>query len=160
MIIRHCHVSELHTILAGRKHNKLAQKKKNQQQQKSQQKKSQSQPQQKAKKGGGQEARQGDKKSSRDLAKEMIRVTSSNVYGYSIDVPNSKSGVGNVYVQFKNKHGGPGDIYVYYSVPMQLFRKWITAPSKGKFVWKYLRFGFMYSKLTGNKRGVLPNAVN
>ena len=99
-------------------------------------------------------------KSNRDLTKNMVRVKSSNVWSYNINIRNHGDKVGDVVVQFKDSHGGPGDIYIYYDVPITLYRKWITAPSKGHFFWVYIRNNFKYSKLTGDKRGKLRNAVN
>ena len=63
-------------------------------------------------------------------------------------------------VQFKAKEGGPGDIYIYYDVPFTLFRRWQATQSKGHFFWKHIRNYFKYSKLTGDKIGKLPNAIN
>ncbi len=101
-----------------------------------------------------------NRKSSRDIAKNLIRVNSSNVWSYGIEIKDEDSDVGDVYVQFKGPKGGPGDVYRYYDVPLKLWRKFISYPSKGAFIWKYLRKRFLYSKLTGNKKGILPNAVN
>lgn len=99
--------------------------------------------------------------SSRDITKSMIRTKSSNVWSYTINVRDRKDAVGDVYVQFKGKYGGPGDVYVYYSIPIRIYRKFISAPSKGHAVWQYLRRNPNgYSKLTGDKRGKLPNAIN
>ena len=99
--------------------------------------------------------------SSRDITKSMVRVKSSNVWAYTINVRDRKDKVGDVYVQFKGKYGGPGDLYVYYSVPLNIYKKFVSAPSTGHAVWQYLRRNPNgYSKLTGNKRGVLPNAIN
>ena len=97
---------------------------------------------------------------TRDLMKNMVRVKSSNVWSYAMNIRNRKDKFGDVLVQFKNKAGGPGDVYIYYDVPILLYRRWQSAPSKGHFFWVYIRNNFKYSKLTGNKRGVLPNAVN
>ena len=91
----------------------------------------------------------------------IVRVKSSNVWGYNINIRDRHDKTGDVYVQFKaDKTGGPGDIYVLYDVPISLYRKWVTAPSKGHFYYVNLRNNFKYSKLTGDKRGKLPNAVN
>lgn len=98
--------------------------------------------------------------SSKDISRSMVRVKSSNVWAYNINVRKDGDSVGDVYAQFKNDHGGPGDVYVLYDVPVKLYRKWVSAPSKGHFYWKYLRNNFKYSKLTGDKRGKLKNAVN
>ena len=97
---------------------------------------------------------------TRDLAKNLVRVRSSNVWSIGIDIRDKKDKTGTVIAQFKNKYGGPGDIYAYWDVPVIVYRKWITAPSKGHYFWQYLRNNYAYSKLTGSKRGVLPNAVN
>lgn len=91
---------------------------------------------------------------------DLMRVKSSNVWAIGIEVNDKDRRQGNLYVQFKGKNGGPGDVYRYYDVPITLYRKFISAPSAGHFVWKYLRNNFQYSKLTGNRRGKLPNAIN
>lgn len=97
---------------------------------------------------------------TRDLAKNLVRVRSSNVWSIGIDIRDKKDKTGTVIAQFKNKYGGPGDIYAYWDVPVIVYRKWITAPSKGHYFWQYLRNNYSYSKLTGSKKGVLPNAIN
>ena len=97
---------------------------------------------------------------TRDLSKNLVRVRSSNVWSIGFDIRDKKDKTGSVLVQFKNKNGGPGDIYILYDVPTTVYRKWITAPSKGHYYWQYLRNNYAYSKLTGNKKGVLPNAIN
>lgn len=94
------------------------------------------------------------------LTMDMVKVKSSNIWGYNINIKDSKQKFGDVVVQFKGKNGGPGDIYMYYDVPVLTYRRWHTAPSKGHYFWVYIRNYFKYSKLTGNKRGVLKNAVN
>lgn len=98
--------------------------------------------------------------SARDVAKGMVRTQSSNIWSYMIDIADRHDKIGTLYVQFKGKHGGPDDVYCYYDVPVTLYRKWLSAPSKGHFFWVYIRNAFKYSKLTGNRRGILPNAVN
>ena len=97
--------------------------------------------------------------STRDIVKDIVKVKSSNVWGYTINIKDAKSGFGDVYVQFKGKNGGPDDIYVYYDVPVRLFRKWHTAPSKGHFFWQNIRNNFKYAKLTGDKRTKLKNGI-
>lgn len=97
---------------------------------------------------------------TRDLAKNLVRVRSSNVWSIGIDIRDKKDKTGTVIAQFKNKYGGPGDIYAYWNVPVIVYRKWITSPSKGHYFWQYLRNNYNYSKLTGSKKGVLPNAIN
>lgn len=97
---------------------------------------------------------------TRDLTKDMVRVKSSNVWSISLNVKDRKNKTGDLLVQFKGKRGGPDDIYIYYDVPILLYRRFVTAPSKGHFLWRYIRNNFKYSKLTGDKRGKLPNAIN
>jgi len=99
-----------------------------------------------------------DRRSTREIVKDLVRVNSSNVWAYGSEIKDPESGVGDVYVQFKARNGGPGDIYRYMDVPIKLWQKFISYPSKGAFIWKYLRNNFLYNKLTGNKKGVLPNA--
>lgn len=98
--------------------------------------------------------------SSRDITKSMVRVKSSNIWSYTLNVKDKKNPTGDLYVQFKGPHGGPEDVYVLYDVPVKLYKRFITAPSKGHFYWQYLRNNFRYSKLTGDKRGKLRNAIN
>lgn len=97
---------------------------------------------------------------TRDLTKNLVRVKSSNIWSYGINVRQAGDNKGDVICQFKDKNGGPGDVYLYYDVPVQVYRKWISAPSKGHYFWQYIRDNYMYRKLTGNQRGVLPNAIN
>lgn len=97
---------------------------------------------------------------TRDLARNLVRVKSSNVWAYTINIRDKKDKVGDVLVQFKGPNGGPGDIYLYYDVPINLWRRWLAAPSKGHFFWQYIRNTFSYRKLTGDKKGKLRNAIN
>lgn len=97
---------------------------------------------------------------TRDLTKNMVRVKSSNVWSYTMNTKTAKDKFGDVLVQFKGKDGGPGDIYIYYDVPVLTYRRWHSAPSKGHYFWKYIRNYFKYSKLTGDKKGKLDNAIN
>lgn len=99
-------------------------------------------------------------RSAKEVVNDLIRVKSSNVWAYGVEPHNDNPAIGDIYVQFKGKNGGPGDVYKYYDVYVNLWRKFITAPSKGHFVWKYLRNKFLYSKLTGDRKGVSPNAIN
>lgn len=96
----------------------------------------------------------------RDLAKNLVRVRSSNVWAYGMNLRDRKDKAGEVLVQFKGKNGGPGDIYIYYDVPLVVWRKWLSATSKGHYFWQYIRNTYAYSKLTGDKRGKLRNAIN
>ena len=98
--------------------------------------------------------------SSRDITKNMVRCKSSNIWSYALNVRDSKHRYGDMIIQFKGKNGGPDDIYMYLDVPVNTYRKFISAPSKGHAFWKMIRNNFKYRKLTGNKRGVLPNAIN
>lgn len=113
-----------------------------------------------AKRSNGFKKPQSKKRSSRDITKNLVRVKSSNVWSYGVEIKNADDKIGDVYVQFKGKNGGPGDIYCYYDVDLNTWRKVLSAPSKGHAVWQHLRNNFLYSKLTGDKKGKLPNAVN
>lgn len=97
---------------------------------------------------------------TKDITKRLVRTKSSNVWAYAMNVDKYGDVVGDMFAQFKGKNGGPGDIYIYYDVPVKLYRRWVVAPSKGHFFWKYFRNNFKYSKLTGDKKGKLPNAIN
>lgn len=98
-------------------------------------------------------------RSSRDIVKDMKRVKSSNVYSYTMELSNKDPRIGNVYVQF-HTDGVPNDIYVYYDVPVSVYRRWHTASSKGSYFWAYIRNIYKYSKVTGDKLGKLRNAIN
>lgn len=98
--------------------------------------------------------------SSRDITKNMVRCKSSNIWSYALNVKSNKDNSGDMVIQFKGKNGGPDDIYMYYDVPVKLYRRFITAPSKGHFFWSYIRNNFTYRKLTGDRRGKLRNAIN
>ena len=97
---------------------------------------------------------------TRNLAQNLIKVRSSNVWAYCMNIRDRKDKFGEVLVQFKGPQGGPGDIYIYYDVPVQVWRRWQSALSKGHYFWVYIRNNYKYSKLTGDKRGKLPNAIN
>lgn len=97
--------------------------------------------------------------SSKEITRNMIRVKSSNVWSYTINVRGDESTVGDVYVQFKDADGSPGDVYVYYDVPISVYRRWHSASSKGHYFWRYIRNKYKYSKLTGDKTTKLRNGV-
>lgn len=99
------------------------------------------------------------KNSTWDYTNNMVRVRSSNIYSYSMRIPDG-SKVGDLFVQFKNKKGGPGDIYQYFEFPVRMWQKFISTGSKGHFFWKFIRNVYRYRKLTGDKRGKLANAIN
>ena len=98
--------------------------------------------------------------STKDITNNLVRVKSSNVWSYGINIRNNGDRTGDVYAQFKDKNGGPGNIYVYYDVPIEVYRRWVTAPSKGHYFWLYIRNNYQYAKLTGDKRTKLRNGVN
>lgn len=100
-----------------------------------------------------------NRKSSREVSRNLVRVKSSNIWSYGVQTELGKNTC-DLYVQFKNPTGGPGDVYQYFDFPIRTWKKFITAPSKGHFFWKYVRNNFRYRKLTGDKRGKLPNAIN
>lgn len=98
--------------------------------------------------------------SSREIVKSLIRVNSSNLWAYTIDVKRPGDKTGDVYIQFKGPKGGPGDIYVYYDVPIIVWRRFIASPSRGHYFWQYIRNNYTYAKLTGDKKTKLKNGVN
>lgn len=73
--------------------------------------------------------------STRDLTKNLVRVKSSNIWAYAINIKDRKDKTGDVVVQFKGRNGGPDDIYIYYDVPVMVYRRWISASSKGHYFW-------------------------
>lgn len=98
--------------------------------------------------------------STKDLAKDMVKVRSSNIWSYKLNIKNRRDKSGDLLVQFKDSNGGPGDLYIYYDVPTMVYRRWQSATSKGHYFWVYIRNNYKYSKLTGDKRGKLHNAIN
>ena len=98
--------------------------------------------------------------SSKDFVKNnLVRVKSSNIWAYGMDIKNNGDKFGTLYIQFKGPTGGPGDAYSYEDVPIKVWNAGISAPSKGHWFWKYIRNNYMYRKLTGDKIGKLPNAL-
>ena len=98
-----------------------------------------------------------DRFSTRDFIKKLIRVKSSNLWSYAFQPKDYNKG--DMLIQFKGANGGPDDIYIYYDVPSKLWQKFVAAPSKGHFMWQYIRNVFKYAKLTGDKRTHLPNGI-
>lgn len=99
--------------------------------------------------------------SSKEITKNMVKAKpSSNIWSYGINVKTAKDPVGDVVIQFKGKDGGPDDIYIYYDVPVNIYKKFISSPSLGHAFWKFIRNNYKYSKLTGDKRTKLKNGVN
>jgi len=98
-----------------------------------------------------------DNFTTKDFMKKIIRVKSSNIWGYAFQPKDYNKG--NMLIQFKGANGGPDDIYIYYDVPSKLWQKFVAAPSKGHFMWQHIRNVFKYGKLTGDKRTKLPNGV-
>lgn len=98
--------------------------------------------------------------SAREITRHMVRVRSSNLWAYTINIRNNGDKVGDVYVQFKGKNGGPDDIYCYFDVPVVIYRRWANAPSKGRYFWKYIRNNFRYAKLTGDKKTKQKGGIN
>ena len=95
--------------------------------------------------------------STKDFVKKLMRVKSSNVWSYAFN-PKDEN-VGDMLMQFKNKNGGPGDIYIYYDVPNKIWQRLVAAPSKGHAFWDMIRHRYTYAKLTGDKRTHLPNGI-
>ena len=98
------------------------------------------------------------KKNSRQVTDNMLRVKSSNVWAYAFNIEQGQN-TGDLYVQFKNRKGGAGDIYQYIDFPVRMWRKFVATSSKGHFFWRFIRTKYKYRKLTGDKRGKLPNAI-
>ena len=97
---------------------------------------------------------------TKNIAQNLVRCKSSNVWAYGMNIKDRKDKTGDLIMQFKNKNGGAGELYIFFDVPVTLYRRLQSATSVGAFHWKYIRNNFKYSHLTGNKRGVLPNAIN
>lgn len=97
---------------------------------------------------------------TKNLAQNLVRCKSSNVWAYGMNIKDKKDKTGDLLMQFKDKNGGAGELYIYYDVPITVYRRMMSQPSVGHFFWTQIRNVYKYSHLTGNKRGVLPNAIN
>lgn len=97
---------------------------------------------------------------TRDLTKNLVRVKSSNLWAYALNIKTKKDKTGDMLVQFKNTQGGPGDIYIYYGVPVLTYRRMLSAPSKGHAFWVYIRNKYPFAKLTGDKRTKQQGGIN
>ena len=98
--------------------------------------------------------------SARELTENMVRVKSSNLWSIKINVKNMGDDTGDIYIQFKDSKGGPGDVYVFFDVPVKVYQRFVASPSKGHYFHVHIRNKYYYSKLTGDKRGKLKNAIN
>lgn len=98
--------------------------------------------------------------STRDLSKNLIKVKSSNIWAYALNVKDKKSKTGDMLVQFKGRNGGPDDVYIYYDVPVLIYRRMLSAPSKGHAFWVYIRGKYPYAKLTGDKKTKQAGGLN
>lgn len=97
---------------------------------------------------------------TKNLAQNLVRCKSSNVWAYGMNIKDRKDKTGDLLMQFKDKNGGPGELYIYFDVPITVYRRMMSQPSVGHFFWTQIRNVYKYSHLTGNKRGILPNAIN
>lgn len=98
--------------------------------------------------------------STKNITDTMIKVDSSNMWSYGFNVKNYGDKTGDMFIQFKGRNGGPGEVYQYFDVPVSLWRRFVSAPSKGHFFYVNVRSKFKYRKLTGDKKGKFSNAVN
>lgn len=102
------------------------------------------------------------------LTGEMIPVVSSNVHSIGFEINTHTPRIGTLKIRFLQSHGAkahgakvPGATYEYYNVPTDLFRRFRTAASKGKWVWNNVRIRgtgdtrFDY-KLAGINYGYVP----
>ena len=98
-----------------------------------------------------------NKTTTQDFVKKLARVKSSNVWSYAFQPKDEQTG--DMLMQFKNKNGGPGDIYIYYNIPNRIWQRLVAAPSKGHAFWQLIRNTFTYAKLTGDKKTKLANGI-
>lgn len=68
----------------------------------------------------------------------MIPVESSNVSGFGYDEDENS-----LFVEFLRRNSGPVT-YKYYNVELDVYMEFLAAPSKGQFVWQYLRDRYYY----------------
>lgn len=99
-------------------------------------------------------------RSAREITKNMVRVKSSNIWSWCTDIKRPEDKTANVYIQFKGAKGGPDDIYVFFDVPIVIFRKMVAAPSAGHAFWQYIRGKYSYAKLTGDKKTKMKGGVS
>ena len=97
---------------------------------------------------------------TKNLAQNMIRVRSSNVWSIGFNVRKQGDNTGDLVMQFKNKNGGAGDVYIYFDVSIKDYKRLLNAPSVGHQFWVSIRNNHSYSKLSGDKIGKLKNAIN
>ena len=74
-----------------------------------------------------------------------VPVESSNVKAFAYDMQNQF-----LYVRFLPSGSGDfanGSMYVYYSVEAEIYQQFLQAPSKGQFVWRFLRDRYDYARL-------------
>ena len=98
-----------------------------------------------------------DRTTTQDFVKKLARVKSSNVWSYAFQPKDDQ--LGDMLMQFKSRDGGPGDIYIYYNVPNKIWQRFVAAPSKGHFMWQFIRNIYTYAKLTGDKKTKLKNGI-
>ena len=72
----------------------------------------------------------------------MIPVESSNVESFGYDDANQV-----LYVRFMAKGNSPSTLYWYSGVEPDIYQAFFNAPSKGQFVWRYLRNRYEYGKM-------------
>lgn len=97
------------------------------------------------------------KTTTKDFVSKLSRVKSSNVWSYAFQPKDNQ--LGDMLMQFKAKNGGPGDIYIYYNVPIKIWQRLVAAPSKGHAFWELIRNVYTYAKLTGDKKTRLANGI-
>ena len=68
---------------------------------------------------------------------EKSNVSSSNVRSIGFD-----NGTDTLEVEFQN-----GSIYQYYNFPEHLYERFLQAPSKGRFLYSYIRNAYPYSRV-------------
>lgn len=65
---------------------------------------------------------------TKDLSQNLVKVRSSNVWAYGLNIKDRKDKTGDLVVQFKNKNGGAGDELSEYIKPATdaVIQKYIT----------------------------------
>ena len=84
---------------------------------------------------------------TKNLAQNLVRVRSSNVWAIGFNVREKGDNKGDLVMQFKNKNGGAGELYIFYDVSIKAYRILLNAPSVGHEFWLNIRNNYNFSNI-------------